>query len=130
MSENRPAKRAREEEGSFMSEPTRDIAMTEAAVEDDEENSDNDDGDDNFPQRSEVVWLHDGNIILQTESKRFRVHKSMLAKHSTVFDDMFKVPQPLEQRGKTLDACQIVKLPGDASHHWEWLLQLLYDGRR
>ncbi|KAH6907635.1 hypothetical protein BKA70DRAFT_1563108 [Coprinopsis sp. MPI-PUGE-AT-0042] len=138
MSETRPNKRARKEEnGVLPSGFMGDIAMLETeerAVEGAEDDEDagwgNKDG--LSLEKSEVVWLPDGNIVLQTEDKRFRVHKSMLAKHSTVFDDMFKVPQPAESRtrGKTLEGCSLVRLQGDASHHWEWLLQLLYDGRR
>ncbi|KAH6911768.1 hypothetical protein BKA70DRAFT_1560042 [Coprinopsis sp. MPI-PUGE-AT-0042] len=138
MSETRPTKRAREEEdGALPSGTTGDIAMLETeerAVEGDEDDQDAGWGSSgNFSlEISDVVWLPDGNIVLQTEDKRFRVHKSMLAKHSTVFDDMFKVPQPSESRtrGKTVEGCSLVRVQGDASHHWEWLLQLLYDGRR
>ena len=44
--------------------------------------------------RSEEVWFDDGNIILVAENKAFRVHRSMLVRHSQVFKDLFELSQP------------------------------------
>lgn len=40
------------------------------------------------------MWLDDGNIILHVENTQFRVHRSVLAMNSMVFQDMFGIPQP------------------------------------
>ncbi|KAH6911776.1 hypothetical protein BKA70DRAFT_1146185 [Coprinopsis sp. MPI-PUGE-AT-0042] len=80
-------------------------------------------------ERSETVWLSDGNVILQAGRRLFRVHKSVLSRHSTVFNDMFMMPQPLQNGDDTLDGCPVVKLEDGGSTCWEWLLELLYDGR-
>ena len=49
------------------------------------------------PSRSEVHWFDDGNIILQAGSRLFKVHRGVLSKHSTIFRDMFSLPQSLDQ---------------------------------
>lgn len=46
-----------------------------------------------FVRRQSEPWLEDGNIALEAGAKQFRVHKSILAKHSTVFRDMFTLPR-------------------------------------
>ena len=44
-------------------------------------------------------WLEDGNVILVAEHTSFRVHKSILSRHSEFFHDMFKLPQPPHPEG-------------------------------
>ncbi|EIW56923.1 uncharacterized protein TRAVEDRAFT_128165 [Trametes versicolor FP-101664 SS1] len=39
-------------------------------------------------------WYSDGNIILVARDVEFRVYKGLLADHSSVFRDMFSLPQP------------------------------------
>ncbi|KAH6907633.1 hypothetical protein BKA70DRAFT_1283560 [Coprinopsis sp. MPI-PUGE-AT-0042] len=132
MADNRVAKRARVEDDSAPAS-VGDVAMAEteaSAVGGDGENDEDGGNDTDAPERSTTVWLDDGNIILEAEGKQFRVHKSILSQNSRVFEDMFKVPQPLPTCENTVDGCPVVKLEGDDSDHWEWLLELLYDGRR
>jgi BTB/POZ domain len=76
--------------------------------------------------RSKVVWIDDGNVILQAESTLFRVHRSMLSSQSTVFSDMFSFPQPPNE--PTLDGCPIVHL-SDPAKDVECFLRAHYDGR-
>ena len=47
----------------------------------------------------EEIWFEDGNVLLIAESTSFRVHKSILARHSEFFHDMFKLPQPSQIAG-------------------------------
>jgi hypothetical protein len=56
-------------------------------------------------------WFEDGSIVLIVQDKYFRVHQSILSRHSEVFADMFSVPQPPTQ--ETLDGCPIIKLNDD-----------------
>ncbi|KAJ7457648.1 hypothetical protein B0H11DRAFT_1818297 [Mycena galericulata] len=74
--------------------------------------------------RSEEYWFDDGNIILQVESTQFRLTKSMLAMHSSVFRDMFTVPLPADE--PTIENCPVVVLPGDSSQDWTLLLGSIY----
>ncbi|KAJ3513919.1 hypothetical protein NLJ89_g2688 [Agrocybe chaxingu] len=76
--------------------------------------------------RSEDFWLDDGNIILQAESTQFRVHKSMLARHSTVFKDMFSFPQPAEPLDPVVEGCPVVTL-SDPAWDVEVILSIFYD---
>ncbi len=42
----------------------------------------------------EEFWYEDGTIILVARDVEFRVYKGILADHSSVFADMFSLPQP------------------------------------
>jgi len=44
------------------------------------------------PEHHGVLWFPDGNVVLATDSLLFRVHKSFLSLHSSVFKDMFDLP--------------------------------------
>lgn len=46
--------------------------------------------------RDPDVWLEDGSVVLACQSIVFRVHKSILAAHCGVFQDMFAVYAPPE----------------------------------
>ncbi|KAJ7095738.1 hypothetical protein B0H15DRAFT_921062 [Mycena belliarum] len=82
-------------------------------------------------------WLDDGNIILATQdpqspsaSTAFRVHRSVMARHSEVFESMFLVPQPLSSEVvEMFDGCPVVRMwdsPIELSH----LIIALYDGAK
>ncbi len=44
------------------------------------------------PKHHDALWFPDGNVVLATNKYLFRVHKSLLSLHSSVFRDMFKLP--------------------------------------
>ncbi|TRM65717.1 hypothetical protein BD626DRAFT_397813 [Schizophyllum amplum] len=46
-----------------------------------------------YPAQCSDIWFDDGNVILQAENIQFRVHRGLLARHSSVFKDMFSMPQ-------------------------------------
>lgn len=75
---------------------------------------------------SSAIWFDDGNIILQAENISFRVHKSVLALHSTIIRDMLLVAGPLEHD----EGCPVVVMEGDFAQEWEELLLLIYHGYR
>ncbi|KAF7315148.1 BTB domain-containing protein [Mycena indigotica] len=60
--------------------------------------------------RSEI-WYKDGSVVLQAANTQFRVHFSLLAAHSTVFSDMYELPQPELQA--TVDGCPLVEVHDD-----------------
>ncbi|KAJ7185866.1 hypothetical protein C8R46DRAFT_387761 [Mycena filopes] len=74
------------------------------------------------PIRSKI-WKPFGDIILQAESTQFRVSRDILAEQSSVFRDMFGVPQPPNE--PTIEGCPIVHV-SDTAQDWELLLEVLY----
>ena len=77
--------------------------------------------------RSENFWFDDGSIILEVESTQFRIHRSILARYSTVFDDLFQVPQPESDKSDWVDGCPIVGMSGDTTKDWEHILSFIYN---
>ncbi|KAH6911815.1 hypothetical protein BKA70DRAFT_1099308 [Coprinopsis sp. MPI-PUGE-AT-0042] len=77
--------------------------------------------------RSAKFWFEDGNLVLQVEQTQFRVHKSVLARHSPVFRDMSSFSQPPEEDEPMVEGCPIVYL-SDSAQQWELLIGVLYDG--
>ncbi|KAJ7734578.1 hypothetical protein DFH07DRAFT_1065248 [Mycena maculata] len=75
------------------------------------------------PTRSKI-WMPYGDIILQAESTQFRVNRDVLAQQSSVFKDMFSIPQPPNEL--TVEGCPIVHML-DTAKDWELLLGVLYD---
>lgn len=69
------------------------------------------------------MWNSDGSVILQAANTQFRVHWSVLARHSSVFRDMQGSPQPADQH--TIDGCPVVELADDPVDV-EYLLRALY----
>lgn len=58
----------------------------------------------------------------------FRVHRGMLAHHSTVFGDLFSIPEPVDGKG-SMYGCPAVHL-SDTPVDIEYLLRALYNGFR
>ncbi|KAJ6478779.1 hypothetical protein C8R47DRAFT_630328 [Mycena vitilis] len=75
------------------------------------------------PIRSKI-WKPYGDIILEAESTQFRINRDTLAQYSSVFRDMFGVPQPPNE--PTVEGCPIVHV-SDSAHDWELLLEMFYD---
>lgn len=79
-------------------------------------------------RRSSEFWFQDGNIvIIASGDTAFRVHLGVLARHSPVFEDMFKVPQPADEDG--IDGCPIMHV-SDPPLDFDMLLQVLYEGAK
>lgn len=83
-----------------------------------------DEGPDEATTTRSEIWFTDGNIILEAETTQFRVHRGVLAKHSSVFKDMFDVPQPPGE--PEIEGCPIVHL-SDTAQDVGHLLNRLYD---
>jgi hypothetical protein len=99
----------------------------------------------NSLQRHPDLWFDDGSVVLCAENTLFRVHISQLSRHSVCFRDMFAMPQPKSDLGKSLpcaqigdgkedvfylkeyDNCPVVHLH-DAAEDVGNLLTALYDG--
>ena len=70
------------------------------------------------------LWLEDGNVILVAEKTAFKVHRSILARNSEIFHDLFELPQPVDE--ETFEGCPIVHLP-DSKEDVEYMLAGLCD---
>ncbi|KAI5896125.1 uncharacterized protein SCHCODRAFT_02676049 [Schizophyllum commune H4-8] len=77
------------------------------------------------PQQHEKHWYDDGSVVLHVEDTLFRVHRSILAKHSEIFRDAFALPAPVE--AEEHDGFPLVRLRGDRIQGWNELLDALYD---
>ncbi|KAJ7650830.1 hypothetical protein FB45DRAFT_997611 [Roridomyces roridus] len=73
--------------------------------------------------RSEI-WKPYGDTVLQAQSTLFKVNRTILVEHSSVFEGMFSIPQP--HSAETIDGCPMVEL-SDTAQDIELLLAALYD---
>ncbi|OJT09461.1 hypothetical protein TRAPUB_14064 [Trametes pubescens] len=74
-------------------------------------------------KRDLEFWHSDGNIILVARDVEYRVYKGLLADHSSVFRDMFSLPQPITNAPSSSaleeSTCPVVHLydsPEDLRH--------------
>lgn len=89
------------------------------------------------PTPHKTLWYNDGNIILASNRHLFRVYKGQLAQHSSVFRDMFSLPQAPLPSG-TSDALggvtdndhwngiPIVRMAGDSDNSISVLLMAVF----
>ncbi|KZP11116.1 hypothetical protein FIBSPDRAFT_1050937 [Athelia psychrophila] len=71
------------------------------------------------------IWYDDGNVILQAQGTQFRVHKSLLAQSSSVFNDMFSFPQPPATDAGLVEGCPVVHL-SDSAAEVRYILQAIF----
>ncbi|RDX41821.1 hypothetical protein OH76DRAFT_1363819 [Lentinus brumalis] len=76
--------------------------------------------------RDPDLWFPDGNVVVLAENTAFRIHSGLLSHHSTVFSDLFGVPQP-PQNEDLVDGCPIVHV-SDSAEEFKCLLRMVYDG--
>ncbi|KAN0139869.1 hypothetical protein V8E53_002531 [Lactarius tabidus] len=81
-------------------------------------------------------WFEDGNIVLLVEDdnhnplRAFKVHRSVLARHSEVFETMLDIPQPTPGASSMIehiDDCPVVRMY-DHPKALSDLIKALYDG--
>lgn len=82
------------------------------------------------------LYYDDGNVVLMTfslsgERRLFRVHRSILCKHSPVFADMFAIPplmsdEPSHGISESYDGALLVQMP-ESPENLESLINVLYD---
>ena len=74
------------------------------------------------------LWFSDGSVVLKAETTLFRVHMSILSRHSIFFRDMFTLPQPPQQaQDDVVEGCPVVSLQ-DSADDLASLLVAIYDG--
>ncbi|KAJ6575574.1 hypothetical protein DFH09DRAFT_1361764 [Mycena vulgaris] len=64
------------------------------------------------PTRAEGLWFDDGNLVLQAGNSLFRVAKGILGARSSIFSDLFTLPQHGE--ADIFEGCPFVRLPDSA----------------
>lgn len=72
---------------------------------------------------STPFWFSDGDIVLEVEQHRFRVHGAHL-QCSEIFSDMLAMPQPPD--AEKVDGCPLVRLV-DTAQDWQVALKWIYD---
>ncbi|CAK5284137.1 unnamed protein product [Mycena citricolor] len=76
-------------------------------------------------------WMEDGNVCLVTADSdkptAFKVHRSVMARHSEIFESMFMVPQPPSEVVETAEGCQVVRM-WDPPQELASLIEAIYDG--
>lgn len=60
------------------------------------------------------IWFQDGNIIIQAEQRQFKIHRGVLIAQSSVFGDMFSLPQPLSGEQEAVEGCPVVRVSDSA----------------
>ena len=71
-------------------------------------------------------WFADGNVVLKAENSLFRVHQSILSRHSQIFKDTFAMPQVPSQEDEHIEGCPVVPL-ADTAEDVGNIISLLYD---
>ncbi|KAJ7902098.1 hypothetical protein B0H14DRAFT_2428823 [Mycena olivaceomarginata] len=82
----------------------------------------------NMARRDSEFYHYDGNIVLSAKDKEnrtiyFRLHKSILAKQSPIFADMFTAASPVDQ----YDGVPLVVMPGDDADEMRAFIALFYE---
>lgn len=77
-----------------------------------------------MPIEQSDIWFSDGSIVLEAEGTQFKVHQSLLARHSQVFAGMFTIPTPEDQ--PLVDRCPVVLLH-DSKEDVRHMLLAVYD---
>ncbi|KAJ7672430.1 hypothetical protein DFH06DRAFT_1467891 [Mycena polygramma] len=73
-------------------------------------------------RRVEELWFEDGNLVIQADTRCFRVYRGVLGAQSPVFRDM--LPQPADS--ETIEGCPVVRLP-DSEGDVACFLRAIFD---
>jgi hypothetical protein len=77
-------------------------------------------------RRCDDLWFEDGNIVIRAEGTVFRLYKGFLASHSSIFHDMFALPQPANRPTETYENCEIVCMNDSGYESTEFFKALHY----
>ncbi|KIM34917.1 hypothetical protein M413DRAFT_32915 [Hebeloma cylindrosporum] len=75
--------------------------------------------------RHHEFYFSDGSVVIIVERTAFRVHQSILARHSEVFNGLWEVPQP--SRMEVYDGCPSMHLSGDSVDDFVDVMRVIYD---
>lgn len=71
------------------------------------------------------IWFEDGNVIIQAEKTHFKVYRGGLAANSSIFKDMFSMPQPPSAGELDVEGCPVVHV-SDTAEDIAIVLQALF----
>ncbi|KAH7088660.1 hypothetical protein BKA62DRAFT_761948 [Auriculariales sp. MPI-PUGE-AT-0066] len=77
------------------------------------------------PVRNEKLWFEDGNLVLCAGGALYKIHKSVLARHSTFFRDMFDIANATDALEGT-ESCPL-EIPSVPEAALTDLLAIIYD---
>ncbi|TCD62384.1 hypothetical protein EIP91_006966 [Steccherinum ochraceum] len=75
--------------------------------------------------KSADVWFPDGSVVLRASDTLFRAYSGILALHSSVFKDLFTLPQPLDD-SESFDECPLIALQ-DGEEELRDFLRVVHD---
>ena len=77
-------------------------------------------------ERDQDLWFDDGNVVFIAQSVAFRVHKSVMSRHSDVFTGLFAIPQPSDSEDThSFDGVPSVHV-SDTSYDFQQFTYALY----
>ncbi len=79
-------------------------------------------------RRHNKYWLDDGSLILPTHDNLYKVHRTLLERHSRLLATLYP-PDNLEERAKLVDGLVVVRIPDELqvrSGDLDILLEYLY----
>ncbi|KAJ7607255.1 hypothetical protein DFH06DRAFT_1486543 [Mycena polygramma] len=74
--------------------------------------------------RVDDLWFVDHGLVVQAGNRLFRVSSATLAARSSIFRDMFSIPQP--ERQPLIDGCPVILLH-DSPIDAEYFLRAIFD---
>jgi hypothetical protein len=77
-------------------------------------------------EKSTRFWFSGGTVVIQAENTQFRIHWDILAARSSVFKDLFELPQAAGE--PMVEGCPLVVVQ-DSVEDWVILLEVLYYSR-
>jgi hypothetical protein len=74
------------------------------------------------------LWFDDGSLVIQASTVRYRVHRTILCRHSAIFRDMVAMPQQdgPSNSEHTFDGCPLVRMM-DSPDDLTMLLEAIYN---
>ncbi|GJE99753.1 hypothetical protein PsYK624_160240 [Phanerochaete sordida] len=85
--------------------------------------------EDTLGPRCEDLWWYDGSVIVVTAKLVFKLHASILQRHSCRFAELLDEARVSEGPVEVLGGCRVLRVD-DKGDHLAELLRVLYDGGR
>ena len=83
----------------------------------------------NIMRASLKFWYDEGNLILEVETTRYRVHQHVMQKHSPVFLSIL-LPHQTQQYTTPVENSQdgqVICIYNDTERDWDYLLGFVYE---